>query len=193
LDSLLLAFGLDLSKLEGKEIALGDVIQAGAPLVGWLNQSSRQIALERAFFATSANELDDLLPEDGLGQTLGNLLGRFEKLRTSSTPGTNLASVNLVKGATAKCDVNNGDVKVKFAAEFGVKRIYQPNASTLGIEFYGLEASAKKALGLSIKLKRLELSADKITILDVPIIGKVELKLDEVANPDQKMTLLCGA
>ncbi len=104
-----------------------------------------------------------------------------------------MASVALVKGATAKCDVNNGDVKVKFSSEFGVKRVYQPNATTLGLEFYGLEASAKKALGLSIKLKRLELTADKITILDVPIIGKVELKLDEIANPDQKLSLVCGA
>jgi hypothetical protein len=194
LENLLLAFGLDVSKLDGKEIALPDVIEAGAPLVGWLNQSSRQITLERSFFATSAGELGALLPEDGLGQTLGNLLGRFEKLRTSSDPRNNLATVSLIKGATAKCDVNSGDVKVKFSAEFGVKRIYQPKAGTLGLEFYGLEASAKKALGIGIKLKRVELSADKITILDVPIIGKVDVKLDDViGGPDQKTTLVCGA
>ncbi len=193
LESLLLAFGLDVNQLDGKEIALGDIIQAGAPLVSWLNQSSRQITLERAFFASTANEVGVLLPEDGLGVALGNLMSRFERMRTSNAANSNMASVALVKGATAKCDVNNGDVKVKFSSEFGVKRVYQPNATTLGLEFYGLEASAKKALGLSIKLKRLELTADKITILDVPIIGKVELKLDEIANPDQKLSLVCGA
>jgi hypothetical protein len=194
LDSLLLAFGLDVARLEGKEIALGDVIQAAAPLVGWLNQSSRQIVLERSFFASSAGELGALIPENGLGQNLGNLLGRLEKLRTASDGKSNIASVSLVKGSTAKCDVNNGDVKVKFSAEFGVKRIYQPSPTTLGLEFYGLEASAKKALGIGIKLKRVELSADKITILDVPIIGKVDVKLDDIGGgPDSPTTLVCGA
>jgi hypothetical protein len=193
LDSLFLAFGLDVSKLDGKELALADVVQAGAPLVGWLNQSSRQIILEREFFATAANELGTLLPEDGIGESLGNLLSRFEKLKTSSQAGSNIASVSLVKGNTAKCDVNNGDVKLKFSSEFGVKRIYQPDANTLGIELYGLEASAKKALGIGIKLKRLELTADKIIIRDVPIIGKVEVKLDDVTSPDQKTSLVCGA
>jgi hypothetical protein len=185
LDNLLLAFGLDVSRLDGKEIALGDVIQAAAPLVGWLNQSSRQIVLERAFFASSAGELGTLIPDNGLGQNLGNLLGRFEKLRTASDGRSNIASVSLVNGSTANCDVNNGDVKVKFSAEFGVKRIYQPSPTTLGLEFYGLGVSAKKALGIGIKLKRVELSADKITILDVPIIGKVDVKLDSIGGgPD---------
>ena len=76
---------------------------------------------------------------------------------------------------------------------FGVKRVYPVNATTLGLEFYGVEAAAKKALGISIKLKRVELSGDKITILDVPIIGKVDVKLSDIANPDQKTTLVCGA
>ncbi len=74
LESLLLAFGLDVNQLDGKEIVLGDIIQAGAPLVSWLNQSSRQITLERAFFASTANEVGVLLPEDGLGVALGNLM-----------------------------------------------------------------------------------------------------------------------
>lgn len=193
LDNLLLAFGLNTDLLEGKEIALPQIIEAGGPLVSWLNQSSRQFALDRSFFATSSSQLGVLLPDNGLGQSLGNLLGRFEKLRTSSDPKSNMATVALVKGATAKCDVNNGDIKVKFASEFGVKRVYQVNPTTLGVEFYGLEASAKKAFGLSIKLKRIELGPEKITILDVPIIGKVELKLDEIGNPDQETTLVCGA
>lgn len=193
LDNLLLAFGLDTGKLEGKEIALPDLITAGAPLVGWLNQSSRQIALDRVFFATTAGQLPALIPEDNLGQSLGNLLNSFDKLRTSSAPGSNLAAVSLLKGKTAKCDMNSGEIKVEFSSEFGVKRIYQPNPTTLGLEFYGLKASAKKALGIGIKLKRIELTSEKITILDVPIIGKVELKLDEVSNPDQKTTLVCGA
>lgn len=194
LDNLLLAFGLDVTQLDGKEIALGDVIQAAAPLVGWLNQSSRKIVLERAFFSSSAPELGALIPENGLGQNLGNLLGRIEKLQTASDGKSNIASVTLVKGATAKCDVNNGDVKVKFSADFGVKRIYQPSPTTLGLEFYGVEASAKKALGIGIKLKRVELSADKITILDVPIIGKVDVKLDDIGGgPDSPTTLVCGA
>ncbi|WP_141734343.1 hypothetical protein [Oligoflexus tunisiensis] len=193
LDSLLLTFGLDLTMLDGKEIALPDLIAAGAPLVSWLNTSTRQIVLERAFFATAASEMGVLLPDDGMGQALGNLMSRLETMRTSSQAGTNLASVALVRGSTAKCDMNNGEIKMKFAAEFGIKRIYQPSASSLGIEFYGLEASAKKALGIPIKLKRVELSADKITILDVPIIGKVDLKLDDVTNPDQLTTLACGA
>lgn len=193
IDNLLLAFGLDAGKLEGREIALPDIIAAAGPLIGWANTSTRQIALDRPFFTTTAPQLAVLLPKDAIGQNLGNLLNTFDKVRTSADPKLNLAAVNLVKGATAKCDLNNGEVKVKFSAEFGLKRYYQVNPTTLGVELYGVEASAKKALGISIKLKRIEIGAEKITILDVPILGKVELKLDEITKPGDKTTLICGA
>jgi hypothetical protein len=193
LDNFLLTFGLDVTQLDGKEIALPDVIAAGAPLVSWLNTSSRQIVLQRTFFATAANEMPVLLPDNGMGKALGNLMSRLESIQTSSQSGANLASAALVRGNTAMCDMNNGEIKMKFSSEFGIKRIYQPGPGSLGIEFYGLEASAKKALGIGIKLKRVELTASKITILDIPILGKVDLNLGDVSNPDQPMTLVCGA
>ncbi|MDQ3231927.1 MAG: hypothetical protein M3Q07_08920, partial [Pseudobdellovibrionaceae bacterium] len=98
LDNLLLAFGLDVTQVSDQEIALPDIIAAGAPLLGWLNQSSRQITLQRSFFATASGQLGVLLPKDNMGQALGNLLSRFETLRTSSDAKNNLGAVSLVKG-----------------------------------------------------------------------------------------------
>lgn len=193
LDNLLLAFGLDTGKLENRTITLQEIVAAAGPLIGALNQGNRQIALDRGFFTSTAPQLGVLLPADAIGQNLGNLLNLFDKVRTSTDPKANLATVNLLKNTSGKCDLNKGEVKLKFATEFGVKRWYQPNPTTLGLEFYGLEASAKKALGISIKLKRVELGADKITILDVPIIGKVDLKWDDIGGDSgQKTSLICG-
>ncbi len=190
---LLLAFGIDSSKLKDKTIAIGDVVAAGGPLIGWFNKAPRQVAFDRAFFVNAAGQLGTLLPEDEIGKNLGNLLNAFDKLRTSSDAKANLATINLLKGSNANCNINNGDVKLKFSTEFGLKRYYQVNATTLGLEFYGVSASAKKALGISINVKRVELTADKATILDVPLIGKVDVKFSDIIAPGQKLSLVCGA
>ena len=179
IDHGLRSLGIQATDFDAIDIKLPSVISAAGPLVDWMQNDSRQVRLNAGFFDVTATELRQLLADNKDLKGLDTVVDSLQRLQVVSGK-SNLVEANSQRNF--ECSINQGDVRLKVNQDFGIKSAKALDDTTLGLEFYGLRASAKKAFGITIGLKRVELKEDKIIIRDVPLIGKVELDLNELGG-----------
>ncbi|RYZ51262.1 MAG: hypothetical protein EOP07_21635 [Proteobacteria bacterium] len=180
-NTLVSALGFESPTAEPAELTAQQVIGAAYPLLSWANKPQRTISLNRKFFTVAGTEFSPVLSADSNGPAILNALSALNTFVISATAGKNVVQIGQVSGAKLECNVNNGTAKVMLDKDFGLKRYYEVDGG-IGLEFFGVKASAKLALGIPLTLKRVELRADKITILDIPIIGKVDVPLKSITE-----------
>lgn len=192
-DTLVSALGFENQGAESAELSAQQIIGAAYPLLSWANKPQRSISLNRQFFTVAGAELSPVLADESFGPAILNALSALNSVATSSTAGKNVFQAGQVNGAKLECNVNNGTAKVMLDKDFGLKRFYEVDGG-IGLEFFGVKASAKLALGIPLTLKRVELRADKITILDIPLIGKVDVPLDSITDSaeGEETTIACS-
>lgn len=187
-DTLLSAFGVEDAATEATEFTTDQIISAAYPLLSWANKPQRTVSLNRKFFSVAGTELKPVLDGEDFGPAVLNALSALDSLAISATAGRNVAQITQVSGAKLECNINNGEAKVTLDREFGLKRFYQVDGG-IGLEFYGVKASARLALGIPLTLKRIELRGNKVTILDIPIIGKIDVDLDQLGGSGEEETV----
>ncbi len=177
---------LDVDGLMEMKLSLGKVVKALGPLMTWMSKPTRNLELDQEFFAVARAELPGLIPaeQEAKAEGLYPALDALQSLRTSAVTGQNLLSAVQLAGAALSCDMESGTLKakVKLEREFGIKRFYTVSADTSGFEVYGMKVSIPSAFGATIAMKRVEFSPEKIIIRDVPIVGKVELKMADLGD-----------
>lgn len=193
LGTLLFSLGLDVHKINDSPIESRKLIAAAGPFITWLNSRSRVLELDQQFFKVASKNLAAIIPKSDLGLNLGNLLAGFKKMKTSPNSKNSLVAISVSPGLVPQCDLNNGDMRLNFAPEFGVRRSYQADAETLGIEFYGLEANIKIGFGINFEIKRIEISPEYLSLLDVPVMGKIDIKWDDLSKAGEKISLSCAS
>ncbi len=190
-DNLNSAFKLEDSSPLSKEFSPQQIFGAAYPLLSWVNKPQRTASLTRRFFVLAENKLKPVLAGENSGPALLTLISAMDTFDFSASPGKNVLHFGQVNGSKLVCTMNGGMSKFMFDKDFGLKRFYKVDGG-IGLEFYGIKASAKLALGIPLTLKRLEIKNNKITILDIPIIGKIELDMDKFIEADQETTVACS-
>jgi len=190
-DSFTSAFGIENIPSQPKDFTRQQLLSAMYPLLSWINKPQRTATLSRSFFTLAEAKLKPILAQEESGPALLALLSAVDSFDFSATAGKSVVRVGQTNGSKLKCNMNNGESTVMFDREFGLKR-YWPVDGGIGLEFFGIKATAKLALGIPLTLKRIEIRPNKITILDIPIIGKVDLDLDTFVKEDKETTVACA-
>ena len=183
---------LDVNGLQQVQLSLSKIVKALGPLMTWMSKPTRNLFLDQDFFAVAREQLPKLLPVDPKVEGLYPVLDALQSVKTSTATGQNMATVLQIGGVALGCDMESGTIKakMKFDREFGVKRFYKVNADTVGFEFYGMKVSMPSAFGATITMKRVEITPEKIIIRDIPIVGKVEVKMADLGDLS-KATIVC--
>lgn len=150
------------------------------PLVEWFEDRRRALYLKKDFFELVAKEsraFGDASETERTG--IGKLLDVLDTVRTgsNSSRGGSLLSVTLSKKFNCVIE-KEGDPTIKLAlsTRFGLKNIQRRSEDVTRITLRGVRVSAK---GVGFDLKTIDVEPDKIVIRGVPLIGKVEIPMDE--------------
>ncbi len=171
---------IDLPSLQGIELTPAKIAPAIGPLLRVLNRPTRVISLDDLFFQTVSENLPAIIPAGEKTDFLYVILSALLSVQSGNGTAASVMAINQIPGSALKCELTSGDAKVTLDKSFGIKRIYTVDATTTGLEFYGVTVSMPKAFNMSIKLKRVEIGAEKITIRDIPLVGKVEMKYSDL-------------
>ena len=173
---------IDLAGLQGIQLTPAKAAPVIGPLLRVINKPSRVISLDDLFFQAVRDNLAPILPADPKTEFLYVILNAMLSVQSGNGSSASLIAINQVPGSALKCALTSGDAKVSLDKTFGLKRTYTVDANTTGLEFYGVTVTIPKAFNMSIKLKRVEIGTEKITIRDIPLIGKVEMKYADIPS-----------
>jgi hypothetical protein len=185
--------GIRTDSLKDLNLGIKEIISAIPHLMTWVDQPGLNIALDQQFFSVTSAQLPKLMPNEKSDSAAVVIVNAIGGVTTRlATANADLATVKQRSGSKLNCEMDAGGkkIKMKFESAFGVKRYYNVDASSVGLEFFGIKVAIPQAFGVTISLKRVELTPEKIIIRDIPLLGKYEIKLSELQSKseDQKTT-----
>ena len=157
------------------EVKAKNLMSIAVPLIEWFEDSSRSLNLRKNFFQVVKNEISRLNGTESTNDP--NILDILNAAYTGKNSQGNLFTAKLDKEFHCKIKTEGEpDIHLELKKSFGLKSIESRGSDTNRIRVTGIRV---KAMGVGFNLNRIDVSPSKVTIRDIPFIGKKEIKLDE--------------
>lgn len=151
-------------------------------LAHFVNKPNRIITLDSAFFDLVAQNLPLLLGDEEDLSDLYTLIESLDSLTTREPDDPPLLTALTKPQKKLECRMETTllTAKMQFKNSFGINSVSKPTVNTVQLNPFGIRISLPILFGLSFDLTRMNIGPDSITIHNVPVVRKYEIKYKDL-------------